>query len=140
MTIGKHPLQLFSDQPAGQPPSQSPERRLVLNLVPQDRSSLAIIEESMAMIPVSKGARFLAVCEQMWWLVFGVNGYPADRKQPQPPFQQNPAAGLQRAAGLYDLHLLRGRDQVPERPGAFVKAKDQFRRGGNSGFPEKIHA
>ena len=94
MTIGKHALQLFSDQPAGQPPPQSTERRPVLNLVPQDRSSLAIFEKSMAMIPVSKGTRFLAVCEKMWRLVFGVDGYPADRKQPQPPFQQNPAAGL----------------------------------------------
>src|SRR5271166_4520752 len=103
MTIGKHPLQLFSDQPAGQPPPQSPERRPVLNLVPQDRSSLAIIEKSMAMIPVSEGARFLAVCKQMWRLVFGVDGYPADRNQPQPPFQHDLAAGLKRAAGLYDL-------------------------------------
>jgi len=54
--IRKHTIQLSLDQPTSEQLPEYTERRLVLDLVSQDRSPLAIIEEAVAMIPGSKRA------------------------------------------------------------------------------------
>ena len=131
MPIIKHLFELRLQKPGSKQVAQPAQWWTVVDLVPEDRAALAIVQEVMPMQPVGERTMNLTVGEELARHVLGVLGHPGHREGADPGLEDDPGARLEGARRIDDAYVLPGGDQRLERPGTFMKREDHVRRGGD---------
>ena len=124
----KESIQPLLEKPASKSPPQPAERRFVVDFVPDDRSTRAIIEEEMAVIPGLKRPGHLSVREHPSWFVFRVLGNPLQRDEAHMRSQTHPAAGTNGMISFNDFDFLPGWRESLKRSRGLVEREDDRRR------------
>ncbi len=106
MAIIEHANQFPFEESFAKLPPEPPEGWFVVDLVPEDRPPLTVVEEEVAVFPACKRAVNLAVGEEAAGLVLGMLGDPAQREGPERDLQDDSTTRPERISPIDQLHLV----------------------------------
>ena len=95
MPVGKHSIELSTDQPSPKELANDSQRGLVLHFISQQSSPMPIGDTTMSVIPEGKRPRLLPISEHEGWVILGMQRDPADWDDPEDfTLEYDPAADL----------------------------------------------